>query len=113
MSVEDSDLTTCLSFDFCAPSPLGGESHKRVTIQASVIVSYEVDRDSGSANQDELEAFGRVNGVYNAWPYLREYVQSSLVRLGLPPFDLPLLRVAEAVQLAGMVEQLDHSEEEG
>jgi hypothetical protein len=32
----------------------------------------------------------------NAWPYLREYLQSTIVRCGLPPFTLPLVKILPA-----------------
>jgi len=43
--------------------------------------------------KDELEAFASLNGVFNAWPYFREYLQSVTTRMGLPPFVLPVFRV--------------------
>lgn len=47
-----------------------------------------------SASSDELAAFAETNGVFNAWPYFREFLQSSMARMGLPPLYLPLFRVA-------------------
>jgi hypothetical protein len=41
-----------------------------------------------------LAAFANVNGIYNAWPYFRELVQSMASRAGLPPIVLPVFRVA-------------------
>ena len=48
-------------------------------------------------NESQLEAFAKLNGIYNVWPYWREYVQSSSARMGLPPVVLPVLTV-EAIQ---------------
>lgn len=43
---------------------------------------------------DEMvNGFCRVIGVHNVWPYWREFVQSTLGRMGLPPFYVPLLRL--------------------
>jgi preprotein translocase subunit SecB len=39
-----------------------------------------------------FRAFGEINGVYNAWPYWREFVQSTLVRMGLPSLTIPVYR---------------------
>ncbi len=41
----------------------------------------------------DLEQFAKVNGIYNAWPYLREIVQSTTTRMGIAPLMLPLFRV--------------------
>jgi hypothetical protein len=48
-------------------------------------------------SEAELEAFAAQNGVFNAWPYLREFVQSTYYRLELPLPPLPSFTVgAEA-----------------
>ncbi|MBL0171693.1 MAG: hypothetical protein IPP90_13395 [Gemmatimonadaceae bacterium] len=38
--------------------------------------------------------FERVNLPLNTWPYFREFLQSTLVRAGWPPFVLPAFKVA-------------------
>ena len=42
-------------------------------------------------DDEKIDAFGKMNAVYNAWPYVREFVQSTLVRMGLPALTLPVL----------------------
>lgn len=37
--------------------------------------------------------FASQNGVYNAWPFLRELSHSLISRMGLPPLALPLFRL--------------------
>jgi len=44
------------------------------------------------ADRGELDAFAGVNGVFNAWPYFREFVQSMTTRMNVPPIVLPLFR---------------------
>jgi hypothetical protein len=59
-------------------------------------VTFALEYHSGEISRfpdSVLEEFARVNGVYNAWPYLREYVQTTVSRMNLPPLLLPLLRV--------------------
>lgn len=102
--VESDTLEVAIVFEFVAPSPLPDEKDMYVKIRASMRIAYSILRDRGEAAAQDTQMFGRVNGVYNAWPYLREFVQSSLVRLGLPPYELPLLRAVDAAQLAGLVE---------
>ena len=50
--------------------------------------------------QADLDAFAKVNGVYNAWPYLREIVQSTTMRMGIAPLMLPMFRVGPKPQAA-------------
>jgi hypothetical protein len=45
-----------------------------------------------AAETEELDAFAGVNGVFNAWPYLREFVQNMTTRMNVPPVVLPLFR---------------------
>ena len=63
---------------------------KLLSIQAVFVVSYDIDSLDG-LEPENLDAFGRMNGVYNLWPYWREYVQSTTSRLGFPPLTLPVL----------------------
>lgn len=103
VELQDKTLHVSMLFEFLAPSPFK-EEEKRVEVRARLTLDYERQPDQGDVDQADADTFGRVNGIYNAWPYLREYVQSSLLRLGLPPFELPLLRAGAAAQLAGFVD---------
>jgi preprotein translocase subunit SecB len=46
---------------------------------------------------EDVDRFARMNGVYNAWPYLRELIQSTTLRMGLSPLTLPLYKVVSPV----------------
>ncbi|NLF07408.1 MAG: hypothetical protein GX594_05435 [Pirellulaceae bacterium] len=59
-------------------------------IAAELILRYSLDATDGF-DEEHINAFGRLNGIHNVWPYWREYVQSTTVRLGLPPLTLPLM----------------------
>jgi hypothetical protein len=41
-----------------------------------------------------LEEFAQTNAVFNAWPYWREYIQTTSARMNLPPMTLPVFRVS-------------------
>lgn len=110
VALDEKALHVSMLFEFLAPSPFKDDpidGEKRVSIRARLEIDYAPQSDRGEISQDEAEVFGRVNGIYNAWPYLREYVQSCLVRLGLPVFELPLLRAGAAAHLAGLVDLPD------
>lgn len=68
-------------------SPLDGA---RVT--ARLELRYQIPQDL-QIHEGLLDEFAKLNGIYNAWPYWREFVQNTLVRMGLPPLALPLYRV--------------------
>jgi preprotein translocase subunit SecB len=46
--------------------------------------------------REQLDAFGMMNGIYNAWPYWREFVQNATARMGLPTLIVPSFRFAAA-----------------
>lgn len=66
-----------------------------VIVTATTELAYSV-RSSNALDKKDLDDFAVVNAPFNAWPYWREFVQSSLTRLGLPAFVLPLFRIEEA-----------------
>ena len=48
----------------------------------------------------ELEAFGLISVVFNCWPYLREIIQNTMVRTGLPAYTLDTIKIADLVRMA-------------
>ena len=44
-------------------------------------------------SDEQTKAFKDGNAIFNAWPYFREYLQSSMERMGLPPLAAPFLRL--------------------
>jgi hypothetical protein len=69
-----------------------GENQPLVRIRAKVELRYKVP-PSFPVLKKELNAFARVNAVYNAWPYFREIVQSVSGRMELPQMILPVYRI--------------------
>ena len=62
-------------------------------IQANFVLDYSIDQSALdiAASDQYAEAFGKINGIFNVWPYWREYVQSVSTRAGLPPPTMPLM----------------------
>lgn len=57
---------------------------------------YEVDyalREGFMPTPEQVKAFQNGNAMFNAWPYFREYLQDSLLRMGYPPLAAPFLRL--------------------
>lgn len=70
----------------------GGRKKVQVKIYGTFELSYRVP-DKSKFSAGELDEFGRVNALFNAWPYWREYVQGSLARMSMPGYTIPVLRV--------------------
>lgn len=60
------------------------------SVVAVIALNYGL---SAPVDDADAEAFARINAVFNAWPYWRELVQSTVVRMGFPSPHVPLLRV--------------------
>lgn len=68
-------------------------SHAELNVQFEL--EYRVPSDF-KPTRSEISAFARVNGVFNAWPYFREFVQSTSQKMDLPVIILPVYRVPQA-----------------
>ena len=74
---------------------LEAESEAAVaSAELSLCLRYQAvgnqDQEPGEA---AVASFAEINGVYNAWPYWREYLHSTLGRLGLPGVLTPVLQI--------------------
>ena len=65
-----------------------------LTIGASFVLTYQIDSFAG-LTQEGFEQFANLNGIYNAWPYWREFVQNIIGRMGLPPLTMPVFRIVQ------------------
>ncbi len=74
-----------------------------VSVTTSFELQYHLPQDF-PVDADMLATFAETNGIFNIWPYWREFVQSLVARMGLPPVMLPVLRgrdVMKKVKQAG------------
>ncbi len=71
-----------------------------VSIETSFELQYRLP-EGFHVDPQTLTTFAETNGLYNVWPYWREFVQSTFVRMGLPPLVLPLLRAREVMEKTG------------
>lgn len=67
-------------------------------LRATTELIYAHDPEK-TFSDHEIAAFVRLNAPFNAWSYWRELTQSSLARLGLPVFPLPLFRLGDLGKL--------------
>jgi hypothetical protein len=64
-----------------------------MSIEASFCTTY-VLKPSEEVNPADIEHFAKINPIYNAWAYWREFVQSMTTRMGFPVLTIPLLKIA-------------------
>lgn len=74
-------------------SELGEDESPDLVIEAELELIYTL-RDGPELSEHDVEQFAHANGTLHAWPYWREFAQSSSQRLGVPPllvgvFKLP------------------------
>ncbi len=63
-----------------------------MSIEASFCTSY-VLKPIEEVNPADIEHFAKINPIYNAWAYWREFVQSMTSRMGFPVLTIPLLKI--------------------
>lgn len=63
------------------------------TIIAKIRFELLLTYSSGKLiNKDIFDIFKVMNVPFNSWPYAREFIHSTIIRLGLPPVFLPLYK---------------------
>ncbi len=94
-SGESIEVQVALFFDMAEDTETSRDKPP-LSIHATFSLRYQV-RDLNRYSDEEVEAFGTVNGAYNAWPFWRELVYTTLSRMGVPPIALPVFRVLPKV----------------
>jgi hypothetical protein len=77
----------------------GAKADPYVSVSVAFELTYRLpEPEVQQASRADLQAFAEVNGVFNAWPYFREFVQAATSRMNLPPIVLPLYRAPKSVK---------------
>lgn len=90
VEVDEDHLLLFVFVDFVLTAKLEVDSEPVVDITTTFMLVYELT-DFDGLTDDHYSQFAKTNGVFNAWPYWREYVQSTTVRMGLPTLTVPVL----------------------
>ncbi len=93
VDADQDTLQISVRLTFSVVTTMDGEPEPDPTllIDATLVLVYSLDSLDGLEDQN-FQAFALTNGVYNAWPYWREFVQSATVRMGLPALVPPVFR---------------------
>lgn len=62
-----------------------------LTLSATFRLLYDIE-NLASFSPEALAEFAKLNGIFNAWPYWREFVQSTTGRFGVPPMVVPVFQ---------------------
>jgi hypothetical protein len=65
-------------------------------IDVTFLVSYGF-KSNENLSDDHVTAFAEQASIINVWPYLREYVQSTVTRMGVPPMTLTLFIASDSI----------------
>lgn len=65
---------------------------ENLLIEATFVLTYRLRSFEGIEDK-HLQAYGSTNGIFNAWPFWREFVQSISLRMGIPPIAVPVFRL--------------------
>lgn len=82
------------------------------SIEAKYAILYKID-DMTSIKNENLEAFASLNGVFNVWPYWRDYVQNAAARMGLFPPPIPVYRYGRGRATTTALKALDPAKPKG
>jgi hypothetical protein len=63
-----------------------------MSIEASFCTAY-VLKPIEEFDPADIDHFAKINPIYNAWAYWREFVQSMTTRMGFPALTIPLLKI--------------------
>ena len=77
-----------------------GTVETAIQLDAAFLLTYSA-ADLEGLNAANFRSFGQCNGIYNAWPYWREFVQSTVARMGLPTLTIPVFRFAVPKRATG------------
>lgn len=77
--------------------PRKSPENAAVSIKAGFELRYSLRAEFAVSRRD-LNTFAQINSVFNVWPYWREFIQSMMARMHLPPVVLPVFRVREAAK---------------
>lgn len=89
---EKNILCTTIDFSFVAREQGNAKKQPLMLIRATFLAEYEMASEF-KPSKLELKSFLTANATFNCWPYWREYVQSTVARMNLPPPTLPFFRV--------------------
>ena len=96
ISVGNSGQSTLLSVSvsFLLRGKDDGNDESLYKASCTIVLIYQCE-DLTRYDQEVFKAFAGTTGVFNAWPYWREFAQNITSRMGLPPVTVPPFRFGQ------------------
>lgn len=92
----ETELVATITFNLRVAFPDESPNEGKIAMEAKYCAVYAIDSMEG-LSEDHFAAFISWVGVYNTWPYWREFAQSITTRMGLPGLKLPLYVMGKGV----------------
>ena len=86
-------------FLFTLAATNGDVSQTLATVRAGMRVVYALNGVADAQSEDDLSDFALCYMPFHCWGFWRELVHSSLARLEIPPYTLPVYRITMAPSL--------------
>jgi hypothetical protein len=64
-----------------------------IEVTAEYLLTYNLSDGADTLPEKAFQVFAANTGVFNAWPFFREFVRSSTDRMSIPPLILPLMKM--------------------
>ncbi len=90
--VEGRRLEIRQRFIAATPPVADNQGGDTLAIDCTLQLTYELATDPAEVPEASIEAFAHINGLFNAWPYWREFAQNLAARMDRPGFVLPVFR---------------------
>lgn len=89
----DQNLRLCITFSFrIFREEAEHGTVDLVKVECQIEADYSV-RPGHVLTDQQIKSFHEGNAVFTCWPFFREYVQNSTVRMNYPAPPIPLLRL--------------------
>lgn len=92
MDADSNRVLVVTKFDLNAFDADNKKREPFAIIQASFLLVYSAE-SLEDITQENIDKFAELNGIYNSWPYWREFVQNTIARMNLPPLTIPVFRL--------------------
>ena len=90
LATDQQSVSVAVRFEVLASGPASPDP--LVTVSGVFALDYSRAVKEGEVEPSGVAAFARINGPYNAWPYIREVVAAAFGRMGYPRLTLePLI----------------------
>jgi len=105
LSTDGASVEVVVKFQVSLKESTAEDARDMLVVQGAIELAYARATEGPSPTQEEVDCFARINGVYNAWPYIREATSAGFARVGYLPYTLDSLVVGAKPEASEVVSQ--------